>query len=119
MKLKHIYFLTFLIIVCNYAFSIDSDTTKLDCDCQPALKIPFRTIINLEVQIVDGCELMRKSFQDKYLLKVVSINGIPQNDSIIMSFKDETGQFPKIILSCTKKHMDQKQVLCPPQRFKN
>lgn len=54
---------------------------------------PFGTILNVKVEIVNGENTM-KATQSLYLMKVVEVNNETINDTIIMTFTDETEEFP-------------------------
>lgn len=56
------------------------------------LNLPFGTICKLDVEIFDGDELQLKEFTGVFLLKIKAINDKPQNENLIISFIDETGQ---------------------------
>src|SRR5207247_300584 len=54
--------------------------------------IPFGTIAKLDVDIYDGDSLQMKAYEGIYLLKINSINDKLQNGTVLLSFKDETGE---------------------------
>ena len=57
------------------------------------LNVPFGTISKLDVEIYDGDKLQMKEYQGVFLFRINSINDRPQNDTLLMTFVDETGQF--------------------------
>ena len=57
------------------------------------LNVPFGTISKLNVEIYDGDKLEIKEYQGVFLFKVNSINDKTLNDTLLMEFVDETGQF--------------------------
>ena len=64
----------------------DSSKTTLSTK----LTIPFGTIAKLEVEIYDGDSLQIKAYQGTYLLKINSVDGKQQIDTLLMTFEDET-----------------------------
>jgi len=66
------------------------DSTKASIPTR--LNIPFGTIAKLDVEIYDGDSLHRKGDEGTYLLKINSINGKQQIDTLLMIFEDETEQ---------------------------
>lgn len=58
----------------------------------PKLLIPLGTIAKLDVEIYDGDLLHMKGFEGTFLLKVVTINDQKVNDTLLLTFVDETGK---------------------------
>ena len=93
-------FLTLIVLqvgLWNYAQSEpEIANSKLDSSkstITTKLNVPFGTISKLNVEIYDGDKLQRKEYQGVFLFKINSINDKPQNDTLLMTFLDETGQF--------------------------
>ena len=68
----------------QYDTSISTVTARLN--------VPFGTIVKLEVEIYDGDSLQMKEYQETYLLKINSVNGRQQIDTLLLPFEDETEQ---------------------------
>ena len=66
--------------------------TKYHAQIKERLGHPFGTIVNLEVEIIDGNHIPLKAAQEMYLLKVNSVNNAKLDTSIIMFFEDESGK---------------------------
>ncbi len=74
---------------------VNSQIDSLKSTIKTELKLPFGTITKLEVQIFDGNLLQTKESEGVYLFKIISINGILQTDTLLMTFMDETKSFAK------------------------
>ncbi|NOT93411.1 hypothetical protein [Ferruginibacter sp.] len=48
----------------------------------------------MDIEIVDGIELNDKDHQSSFLFRIKSVDSIALTKSVIMEFKDETGEFP-------------------------
>ena len=59
------------------------------------LNVPFGTISKLNIEIYDGDKLQRKEYEGVFLFKINSINDKLLNDTLLMTFIDETGYFAK------------------------
>lgn len=64
------------------------DTSKTTITAK--LNIPFGTIAKLEVEVYDGDSLQMKAYQGTYLLKINSINDRKIEDTLLLTFIDET-----------------------------
>ena len=78
--------------------------TVLFCDAQEPVEsssaavtakllIPFGTIAKLEAEVYDGNLLHRKGYEGIYLLKIISVNDRKINDTLLLTFIDETEKF--------------------------
>jgi hypothetical protein len=87
-----------LVLITLYSYSQGHYTSvsyrddSLNASITATLKIPFGTIAKLDVEIYDGDSLQRKEYQGTYLMKINSINGEQQIDTLLMTFEDETGE---------------------------
>ena len=94
------HFLTLILLqvgLCSYAQTepklISSQLDSSKSAITTKLNIPFGTISKLSVEVYDGDKLQRKEYQGVFLFRVNSINDKPQNDTLLMTFVDETGEF--------------------------
>ena len=69
-------------------FSSQDDTSITNIKTK--LNIPFGTITKLNIEIYDGDSLQMKGYEGTYLLKVNSVNGKTINDTLLLTFTDET-----------------------------
>lgn len=72
-----------------------SDIKESNLDVKAILGYPFGTLLTIEVTIIDGYDTYLKENQDKFLFKLMSINNKKINDTIIMTFEDDTKKFFK------------------------
>ncbi len=72
--------------------SSKSDTSIITIKTK--LNIPFGTIATLQVEVYDGDSLQMKGYEGTYLFKVNSVNGKAINDSLLLTFTDETDELP-------------------------
>jgi hypothetical protein len=70
-------------------YSLPGDSSKISITTK--LGIPLGTISKLEAEVYAGDNLHMKAFQGVYLLKINSIDNKTVNDTLILSFTDETG----------------------------
>ena len=73
---------------------------------------PFGTILNVKVEIVNGENTM-KATQSLYLMKVVEVNNETINDTIIMTFTDETEEFSIDGFELHRHVYEKKQIIFP------
>jgi hypothetical protein len=95
--------------------SSQSDTSTTSITTK--LGIPFGTIAKLEVEVYDGDNLQIKSYEGTYVLKVNSLNDKKINDTILLTFIDETGNLAndnfglyKLTYGKTVKSLTSKQI---------
>jgi len=99
MKNNSLYFLLSFCIFCSCTSEPKKpiiwnyDTT--DCACKPKLGQQFGTIYNLKVKVIDGEDLRMKAYWGVYLMKILEVEGVQINDTILMTFKDRTDEFPE------------------------
>ena len=92
------YFLTFILVFIGpWSYSqtqhtpINHQGDSSKTIISTKLNIPFGTIAKLDVEIYDGDSLQMKAYEGTYLLKINSVNGKQQIDTLLMTFEDETG----------------------------
>ena len=95
------YFLTYLLILVGLLGKSQAQPAHISTQDEMSnatvtskLNIPFGTIVKLEVETYDGDRLQMKEYQQAYLLKINFVNDRRQIDTLLMTFEDETEEFP-------------------------
>ncbi len=91
-----LYSVFFATIICG---SCSSKTTEKQIPKIPSTSVevllnrPLGTLVKLQVEVFDGDLTQQKQYEGEYLFKIKSIDNKQTTDTILMSFKDETGKF--------------------------
>lgn len=91
----YLFFLSVTITGHRSATTTDKqDDNKPDCPVNELLKHPLGTLLKMEIEIFDGNLTQRKEYQGAYLFKIKTVDNQQLADTLLMTFKDETGKFP-------------------------
>ncbi len=86
--------LCLLFLQANSLFAQDVDAYTINLEVKEQLIVPFGTVVEVEVEIVDGLDLQRKALQGAFLINITKVDTTILSKPIILNFKDKTRKFP-------------------------
>jgi hypothetical protein len=98
-----VYITTFALFACSSKTQFQSQIVQPHAVVKERLNHPFGTILKMDVEIFDGDSTYEKGNSGNYFMKILRIEDSVITDTIILPFKDETGNFPVDNFSLYKK----------------